>query len=59
MQKQTITKDDGRYLIYYTFPEGDDDEDTAPETPGAPSAQRQVASEDVAEEDAPPAPQGE
>jgi len=23
MQKETITKPDGRYLIYYTFPEDD------------------------------------
>ena len=33
MQKQTITKDDGRYLIYYTFPEASEATEDAPTRP--------------------------
>jgi hypothetical protein len=55
MQKQTITKDDGRYLIFYRFDdetEGDKTYSDAP--PAAPlTVQQHVASENVAEDDAP------
>lgn len=29
MQKEEITKEDGRYLIFYTFPESDDEKENS------------------------------
>ena len=52
MQKQTITKDDGRYLIYYTFPEASRAAEDAPARPD-PSPEEAAAAANTSAEPAP------
>jgi hypothetical protein len=57
MHKQTITKEDGRYLIYYTFgPLPADSTGPPPAPPAAPVPPGHGASEDVAPEPGAPEP---
>lgn len=50
MKKQTITKEDGRYLIFYTFDAPPGNEESPPAPPAAPPTQQPVASENVADD---------
>jgi hypothetical protein len=63
MEKQVITKDDGRYLIFYTFPAAvtPEDEDDAAECSPLPRRHeawtpRQAAGNGGADQDDPPLP---